>query len=146
MALSLEDSEKIDVLLKLLEENKKHVEWLKNLDYKIMYRTILLFCAIGAWWGSKPDLLPPPSECLLISLTWVITVLALGFLLRNHLRHAGLNNEFKRICAALSLDKKKIYGEEAIVDLANGFSFHFGRILYGVIILAGGISIDVYIS
>jgi hypothetical protein len=54
VAMEINKERKVDILLKLLEENRKQVEWLKNLDHKIVYYTVLLFIVGIAWLASRP--------------------------------------------------------------------------------------------
>ena len=126
---------KVDILLKLLEENRKQTEWVKNLDHKIVYYTVLLFIVGIAWLASKPY--PTPQYCsLLISIIGIV-VFDILFLIRNHYRHIELDNEIRRISKALLLNKENEYNSEAIYPLHDGqdFAFHAGRFLYIILII-----------
>ncbi len=133
--MEINKERKVDILLKLLEENRKQVGWLKNLDHKIVYYTVLLFIVGIAWLASRPY--TTPQYCsLLISIIGIV-VFDILFLIRNHHRHTELIYENRRISKALLLDKKNEYNSEAIYPLHDGqdFAFHIGRFLYIILII-----------
>lgn len=46
MSIDLKDRDKMDVLLKILELNENHVEWIKDMDYKVTYYTFVFLIAL----------------------------------------------------------------------------------------------------
>ncbi len=130
------EDKKVDVLLKLMEENKKQIEWVKNLDYNIVYYTVLLFFAIIAWTASKPSFITLPNWFFILAVV-TFTILALSFLYRNHYRHSRLNKEYENLKDALSLTKKDVYNSEPICIVGDDWAFIFGRILYAILIILG---------
>ena len=137
--MKLDDQKKADVLLKILEENRKQTEWVKNLDYKIVYYTVLFFLAGIAWLGSKPASAPP--KWLFDLAIGVVSLLAIIFLLRNHMRHGGLNQEYFRIVEALLLNKENEYGSQPLYQARRDpdWAFHAGRGIYAILIILSAI-------
>lgn len=133
--MKLNDKDKVEVLLKLLEENRKQVEWVKELDYRVVYYTIFALLAGLAWLAAQQR--SASLRMLFNGAVIVVSLLAVIFLIRNHRRHAGLNKEFKRVVKALRLNKESEYTDEAIYPLREGhdWPFHAGRALYGVLII-----------
>lgn len=143
--MKLNDEKKSDILLKLLEENGKSVEWLKELDFKISYYTLALFLALIAWLASNV-----PNEddkwvfYVIVALTATLSVV---FLIRNHSRHATLNFELDRVHTALLLKAAGEYAPDVLVDtVKNDWEFHLGRILYGLFILAAAVVTCIFLA
>ena len=132
------DDKKADVLLQLLDHNRKQAEWVKNLDFKVVYYCLGFFVASIGWFSANP---PQQSQLpLLISSVVLMTLLSLLFLLRNHARHHALNAEFSSILSALNLMEPNHYGDQAVCkmwDTKVPWAFHFGRGLYSYFIICG---------
>lgn len=131
MPNSLNSKNKVDVLLKLIEENRKQAEWVKNLDYKIVYYTVILLGLVIVWITNNPkiELL---KEFFFLTII-MFGILSIIFLLRNHIRHSGLNKEYGKIIRALLLTQSNVYHQEPIYNSKKrgiDWMFHLGRSLY----------------
>jgi hypothetical protein len=136
MPVKLTDEKKIDILLKLFEENRKQVEWLKDLDFKIVYYTLAIYLAMVAWFSAnhpKDSYIP-----FLVVAIILVASTAVLFLARNHIRHTGLNAELGRTMEALGLMSANEYAEKPLFSSSSGkdWAFHLGRVLYGVAVIA----------
>ena len=142
--MKLDDQRKIEVLLKLLEENQKQVEWLKELDFRITYYTVVAMLA-GIVWSASNSSIP---AWLLVWVVIIMSLLTLLFLSRNHLRHMELNREYRRITKALLLTQKGEYAEEAIYILRKreDWIFHAGRTLYALAVVLAGMMVIVLVN
>ena len=91
----IDDSQRIQILLKLVEQNAKAVEWVKELDFKIAYQTLFLYAAIVAFaaTGTRSN----PVRCVLFATVLVVAFAATLFLVRNHCRHLALIEEDQRV-------------------------------------------------
>ena len=138
MCIELGHRDKIDVLLKVLELNAAHVEWIKNMDYKVTYYTLVFVIAVVVWIAASPVQLPP----LFVIVSSLIGVCGLAILLlaKNHWRHKELNEEFRRIVHALKLNQANSYSTQQIVTLRQSdLPFHLGRSLYMALIIVSGL-------
>jgi integral membrane sensor domain MASE1 len=132
----LDDEKKADVLLKLLEENRKSAEWVKNLDFKLTYYPIGLFVAAIAWFATHPP--EGQQKWVILTAVFLVALLSTVFLSRNHRRHATLNRELDRIRSALLLKTPGQYGPAALADnVVLDLEFHLGRLLYVFFLWAG---------
>jgi len=137
---------KVDTLHKLLEEYGSQVQWVKDLDFKIIYYTLALLVGIDAWFAANP-----PSRPLLPSLYAIVAFLAawsIVFLWRNHSRHGGLLDKLQQVHDALLLTEPKAYGTAPLEKTRSSkdLAFHSGRILYGVAILIASSLSAVFIT
>lgn len=142
--MELENQHKVDFLLKLLEENGKATEWLKDLDYKIAYSIGILYFAGIAWLATQPTRIP------VMWVQWAIGgigLLALIALCRNHFRHRDLICVFRRVVGAAQLDKADEYGREAILSPPKlDLKFYMGRLIYGAWIIFGAIFTWIFVG
>lgn len=136
--MGLTDEKKTDVLLHFIDQNRKQAEWVKNLDFRIVYYCLGGFVALIGWFLATP---PQRSQFpFLVSAIVFLTMLSLLFLLRNHSRHHSLNVEFRNILAALRLTEPNYYGTKPICEQPNSkMVFHFGRGIYSAFIVCGAI-------
>ena len=133
----IDDLQRIQILLKLSEQNAKAVDWVKELDFKITYQTLFLYAAIVAFAATAA-----PSDavrCVLFATVLIVALAAAIFFVRNHSRHLGLIEEDQRVRKALELTKVGAYLPEESISSAKppDFSFYLGRALYGVVVLLG---------
>jgi hypothetical protein len=137
MSIQLSNENKVSILVDLMKENRKQVEWVKNLDFKILYYTLAFWVAIVAWLSTKPPATTP--KCVLSGAVILISILATGLFIRNHARHADLNTEFIRMASSLHLTTGNEYGLYVIYPKRNGsdWAFHLGRGLYFLFIIIG---------
>lgn len=136
--IDLSDDKKVEVLLKLIEENRKSAEWVKNFDFKVAYYPLLLYVALIVWSASNP--LDVEQKVVLIVAVLLVMAISILFLNRNHTRHWTINEEFGRVRRALKLTTSDEYGEEPVADdIVVDKEFHKGRRLYKVIILGAAI-------
>lgn len=147
--MELDNDRKVDVLLELLKEKRRQVQWLKDLDFKIAYFTVSLLVAIMAWLGTAEQVKVP--DCVLRVSVLSVSILALGFFLRNHSRHKGIRVENDNICQALLLMKVGEYDEQPILRKRSkrwwhDWPFWFGRLLYATVIAAAALSAWLSIS
>lgn len=134
--MQIDDQNKIQVLLRLLEQNAKSIEWVKEFDFKIAYQTLFLYAAIVAFAATKDT--SSQVRCLLFVTVLFVALGAVTFLLRNHGRHLGLVKEDAQIRKALLLTESKIYHDEPIFQVTGpDFFFHLGRILYVLFVMVG---------
>lgn len=140
MAIDLRSDKKIEVLLHLLDENRKQVIWVKNLDFKMAYYSLGFFVAATAWFSANP----PQSEQIRLLQVFVAVsaLLSWSFLWRNHSRHDGLNREFNVILDALRLTEANVYAEKPICPIQTrvDWRFHFGRGLYALFVGVGAVA------
>lgn len=135
MVLKLTDKTKSEVLVKMLEETEKQIIWLKNLDYKVMYYTFLFILVLSAWVATSPSTIPP--KLLLVLALLIMPIISIVFLIKNHLRHSKLRDQYGRIAKALKLNTEE-YGEIIYPDLEkHDLIFHLGRMLYIFLLIAG---------
>lgn len=130
MSLNLTDEMKVDTLHKLLEEYGKQIQWVKDLDFKIIYYTLGLLIAVIAWFSANP-----PQKELFPFLEYVIYILGLWsivFLIRNHARHSEILDKLQHIHDALLMNKPGEYCSSVLESSTSvkDLSFHLGRILY----------------
>jgi hypothetical protein len=127
---------KVNTLHKLLEEYGNQIQWVKDLDFKIIYYTLGLFVAVIAWFSTNP----PQKELFpfLKSVIYFLGIWSIVFLIRNHFRHSKILDKLHNIHEALLLNKPGEYYSSAIESSTSikDLSFHMGRILYifGIII------------
>src|SRR5438132_554514 len=86
---------KADILLQLHLENRKQAEWVKELDFKVVYSTLGVFIGAIFWLGSKPA--TATQRPIVAVALGLVAGLALIFLARNHARHISLNHERARV-------------------------------------------------
>lgn len=134
------DDKKADILLQLLDQNRKQTEWVKNLDMKIVYYCLGFFVVCIGWFSAHP---PQSGQVpLLVSSFVLLAFLSILFLVRNHSRHHGLNTEFNNILEALNLMEPNHYSLDPVFkkwETKNSWAFHFGRGLYSFFILCGAV-------
>lgn len=134
--MEIESTKKIDILLKLLEENRKSAEWLKDLDLKIARYSLALYLAAIAWLTAHP----PTKKWPWYSADIIIAVLGSAFLFRNSSRHQGFNEELGRIRTALGLEQEGVYHPKAIGHAKpTDIAFYVGRVLYWLYVIAGAL-------
>jgi hypothetical protein len=138
--MDIDSKTKVDVLLKLLEQNRKSVDWLKDFDFKIAYYSLALYLAAIAWLTGHPP--KPEEKWVWYSADAIVAILGSVFLVRNSARHKGFNQELNRIWTGLRLTEPKFYSEsgEAICNApAIDFAFYLGRALYVLYVVASAI-------
>ncbi len=134
--MQIDDQNKVQVLLRLLEQNAKGIEWVKEFDYKIAYQTLFLYAAIVTFIATKT--ISNDVRCLLVVTVLFVAFGAAIFLVRNHLRHRSLVKEDAAIRKALMLTESKIYDEKPISSVTEpDFAFYLGRILYILFVIGG---------
>ena len=128
--MNISDDKKVDVLTNVLNENRRQAIWVKNLDFKIIYYTLLLFLALVAWVSSEG--LKHALYYLMSRLVFTLFIIDALFLTRNHLSHYYLNKEYFRIIEVLKLSNAHEYDTKAVIKKSkfHNYTFHGGRILY----------------
>jgi len=115
------------------------VDWVKELDFKVVYQTLFLYAAIVAFVSTKHGV-SSDVRCILFTVTILVGLIASGFLVRNHLRHCTLLRDDERIKQLLQLMDKGIYGTEAVFkkrETTTDAAFLLGRPLYLIAVLLG---------
>ncbi len=140
-SLSLNDKMKVDTLHKLLEGYGRQVQWVKDLDFKIIYYTLGLLVGVVAWFITNP-----PGKGIIFTLYGVITFLGLWsiiLLCRNQKRHATLLDKLQLVHKALQLDLPNQYAPFALETCKNlkDWAFYAGRCIYAI-----GIAIACFLS
>lgn len=136
MQIQIDDKDKVRVLLTLLEQNAKSIEWVKEFDYKIAYQSLFLYAAIVTFIAKIT--VSDQVRCVLFVMVLFVALGAVIFLSRNHLRHFSLVKENGQMRKALLLTESKIYHDEPIFKATEpDLAFHLGRILYVLFVMGG---------
>jgi hypothetical protein len=135
-AISLDnDSNQIEILKTIIEDNGKQVEWVKNLDFKATEYAII-FTVISICWLATNGI----NFGSVMLIKWAILIIPLAsilILIRNHIRHFKLNRQWQKVVISLKLNERNIYNDAPIVKIVNNeLTFHLGRVLYALPILA----------
>lgn len=134
--MQIDDRDKVRVLLTLLEQNAKGIEWVKEFDYKIAYQSLFLYAAIVTFVAQVS--ISDQARCVLFVTVLFVAFGAAIFLLRNYLRHFGLVRESAQIRKALLLTESKTYHDQPIFKVAEpDLAFHLGRVLYILFVMGG---------
>jgi len=99
--MQVPEAEKVRVLLQLLEQNLKSVDWVKDLDFKVFYHTLFPLGAVVAFVATRT--ITSDVRCVLFTTTIFVGLVAVGFLVRNHCRHIDLLRDDGNIKQALQL-------------------------------------------
>jgi hypothetical protein len=137
MKLELTDQMKVNTLHTLIEEYGRQVQWVKDLDFKIIYYTLAFLVAIIAWFIANPQ----EQAYIFIWIIAFLCVWSIIFLFRNHFRHGVLLDKLRSVHEALGFFEPKLYAEEALEGRKNfkDWAFHAGRILYAFGIVCAGL-------
>jgi hypothetical protein len=135
--MEIERKEKIEILLTMLKENNIQIIWLKDLDLKIVYYTVVLQFATITWLAATQN-----TQLLFVFrfFSFVTLVLSGLFLLRNHITHNRIRLNNRRMLNALGLFSKNRYGDESMLTYSSDWTFHAGRLIYLVILAISSIA------
>lgn len=138
--MEIDKTQKVEILMKLLIENRKAAGLVKIFDYIIAYSTVLLYLGGIAWWTAVPSGRVLPMWIIQVGI-WGIVVLALLSLGRNQARHVRLNEDYGRIVGALKLDTPNEYGPQAILPahMVSSLTLYAGRGVYALWIILSGL-------
>lgn len=136
--MEIEKEKKVEIILAFIEENRKQVEWVKDLDFKAtQYSIVFILVSIG--WLLTNGVTHVPQEWMYAAFS-VMPTLAIAILCRNHRRHYKLNRQWQAAAKALQLDKENVYLPDPIVKIYDQETiFHLGRLFYIIPILGTAI-------
>lgn len=136
--MEIKPKEKIEILLTMIKENNVQIIWLKDLDFKIVYYSVVLLFATLTWLATTTTAENSQLLFMYRYFSLILVTLSTLFLIRNHFTHWRIRFNNRRMLGTLGLFKKNIYGTEPPVTYSNDFMFHMGRFIYFVILVISG--------